>query len=202
MESAQEQGRKLAIEKAAVLFWTKGYHATSMRNLQQVLDLRPGSIYASFGSKEGLFKEVLRFYTKGTLTKLKSSLESSSSPLAALKVYIEDTVLHGPTLSEQGTLSKERLPNCMCLLVKTIAELTADNQELLDESKRLLAMVEGSLVVLLSEAKAAGQLAPTTDLERLANFLQMQISGLRIYAHTNDNARVDQLIADLFKSLR
>jgi AcrR family transcriptional regulator len=202
MESAQEHGRGVAIEKATVLFWTKGYHATSMRNLQQVLDLRPGSIYASFGSKEGLFKEVLRFYTKSTLTKLKCSLESSSSPLAALKVYIEDTVNHGPTSSEQGTLSKESLPNCMCLLVKTIAELTEDNQELLIESKRLLAMVEGSLVVLLSEAKAAGQLSSSTDLERLAHFLQMQITGLRIYAHTNDQVCVEQLIADLFKSLR
>lgn len=47
------------IEKAKNLYWEKGYHATSMRNLQDVVDMRPGSIYAAFGSKDNLFKEAL-----------------------------------------------------------------------------------------------------------------------------------------------
>jgi len=189
--------RQDAIEKATLLFWKKGYHATSMRNLQQVLDLRPGSIYASFGNKEGLFKEVLRCYTKRNLTSLKYCIETSSSPLAALKGYIEQAIVAGDEQSSQILL-----PNSMCLLVKTLAELTEENAQLLIESKRLLEMIQGAFIVLLNEAQLAGQITPTKDLDRLAHYVQMQITGLRIYAHTNDQAEVNNLINDLFKSIQ
>ena len=43
--------RDEVIEKVKDLYWEKGYHATSMRNLQDVVDMRPGSIYAAFGSR-------------------------------------------------------------------------------------------------------------------------------------------------------
>ena len=44
------------IEKATTLFWQRGFQAAGMRDIQQALDMRPGSIYARFQSKEGLFK--------------------------------------------------------------------------------------------------------------------------------------------------
>ena len=197
MENGVSFNRNEAIEKATLLFLEKGYHATSMRNLQQALDLRPGSIYASFGSKEGLFKEVLRCYAKRNLTSLKYCIESSASPLGALKIYIEEAVIESANVTDTVTL-----PNSMCLLVKTISELTEENHQLLTESKRLLEMIQGAFIVLLTEAQSAGQLAAGQDLERLAHYVQMQITGLRIYAHTNDKARVNQLICDLFNSIK
>ncbi|WOD06891.1 hypothetical protein [Marinomonas sp. GJ51-6] len=33
--------RQQVIENATNLYWEKGYHATSMRNLQDAIDLRP-----------------------------------------------------------------------------------------------------------------------------------------------------------------
>ena len=62
MSKSAKFNREDIIQKAANLYWEKGFHATSMRNLQEVIDMRPGSIYASFGSKEGLFKEALQHY--------------------------------------------------------------------------------------------------------------------------------------------
>ena len=47
--------REDVIEKAKNLYWEKGYHATSMRNLQDVVNMPPGSIYAAFGSKDNYF---------------------------------------------------------------------------------------------------------------------------------------------------
>ncbi len=62
--------RQKVIDKATNLYWKKGFHATSMRNLQTEIDMRPGSIYAAFGSKDGLFKEALRNYADIALTQL------------------------------------------------------------------------------------------------------------------------------------
>ena len=51
--------RKTALEKAVGLFWEKGYHGSSMKQIEQALDIRQGSLYAPFGSKDGLFSEAL-----------------------------------------------------------------------------------------------------------------------------------------------
>ena len=47
--------RQQALDRAVDLFWERGYHATSMKHIEQALDMRPGSLYATFGSKEGLW---------------------------------------------------------------------------------------------------------------------------------------------------
>jgi len=55
MSAAIKFNREDVSEKAKNLYWEKGYHATSMRNLQDVINMHPGSIYAAFGSKDKLF---------------------------------------------------------------------------------------------------------------------------------------------------
>ena len=61
MGNAAKFDRQQVIDKATHLYWEKGFHATSMRHLQEVIDMRPGSIYAAFGSKEELFKHCLLY---------------------------------------------------------------------------------------------------------------------------------------------
>ncbi|MGB2139878.1 MAG: helix-turn-helix domain-containing protein, partial [Psychrobacter sp.] len=43
--------RQEALDRAVKLFWHKGFHATSLKDIEQALDMRPGSIYAAFGNK-------------------------------------------------------------------------------------------------------------------------------------------------------
>ncbi len=77
--------RKTALEKAVGLFWEKGYHGSSMKQIEQALDMRPGSIYATFGSKDGLFSEALAAYA-----------EQGGRDLAVhLKGY--DSIVDGPS---------------------------------------------------------------------------------------------------------
>ena len=58
------------------LFWNQGYGATSMADLVGAMDLRPGSIYAEFGSKSGLLKAVIDAYGKESLGAVKQTLLS------------------------------------------------------------------------------------------------------------------------------
>ncbi|WP_075187737.1 TetR/AcrR family transcriptional regulator [Teredinibacter haidensis] len=191
MVKAERHDRQKAIEMATQLFWEKGYHATSMRNLQEFIDLRPGSIYASFGSKEGLFKEVLQYYTASNLARLAACAEVSS-PLDALKTFIQRSVI-----DDSGSA-----PSHMCMLVKSVSEFTEDNAELLAESKRLLSTVEAAFAALLVQAQASGELDKERDSRRLARFLQAQLMGLRAYVRANDGkVRVNELIDDAFACL-
>lgn len=186
MTSVINKNRQECVQKATYLFWEKGFHATSMRELQEHIDMRPGSIYATFGSKEGLFKESLQHYADMGLNCLQECIDTSDSPLMALRRFIRTIVID----------SGLNAPSEMCMLVKTIAELTDNNKALLMESKRLLKAVEEAFTNLLLEAQKGGELAPTKDPARLARFLQTQVIGLRAYAKANGNENINELVDD------
>ncbi|WP_261824488.1 TetR/AcrR family transcriptional regulator [Vibrio neonatus] len=46
------------------IFWNNGYAATSVANLTSELGINTPSLYAAFGNKEQLFKEVVAHYIK------------------------------------------------------------------------------------------------------------------------------------------
>ncbi|PKH06363.1 TetR/AcrR family transcriptional regulator [Moritella sp. Urea-trap-13] len=185
--------RQDVIEKATNLYWEKGFHATSMRNLQDVIDMRPGSIYAAFGSKEGLFKEVLNRYTEMGIAQIAECKANTPSALDALKHFITLIVVDSQTSAPSG----------MCMLAKTVAELTTENAELLAEAKKMLGIMEAQFVTLIEEAQQQGELSKTKDPAQLARFVQVQIMGFRSYAiASNGTAPLVEMIDEMFITLK
>jgi len=190
MANTAKHDRLDVIQKATWLFWEKGFHATSMRDLQDRVDLRPGSIYAAFGSKEGLFKEALKFYAAQNYRLLKN-FQAEASPLNALKQFVTCIVLS----------EAEETPNEMCMLVKSISELTEENLELLEQAKALLQSMESIFTEMLIQAQEQGEMDKSKDPQRLARLLQMQLIGLRAYQRANPNkAQMSEMIEDMFKA--
>ncbi|OES24284.1 TetR/AcrR family transcriptional regulator [Alteromonas macleodii] len=146
--STAKHDRQDAIQKATDLFWEKGFHATSMRNIQQAMDMRPGSIYASFGSKEGLFQESLQHYADSSKARLKACVQEASSPLEGLKLFIRDAVVG----------CRDKAPSGICMLVKTISELTGENEDLLEQAKGLFKEMEQAFMEVLIEAQEQGEI--------------------------------------------
>lgn len=190
MAKATKFDRQEVIEKATNLYWEKGFHGTSMRDLQDVIDMRPGSIYAAFGSKEGLFKEALQQYASMGVQRLHQYRADNTSPLQALRRFIEYSVLE----------TRQSAPSNMCMLAKTISELTGKNEELLVEAKRLLSVMEAEFANCLLDAQEKGELKSSEDPVQLARYAQVQIMGLRSYIRASDDeATVVAMIDDLFK---
>ena len=52
--------RDAALQAAMLLFWRKGFAATSMNDLCDAMGIRSPSLYAAFGSKEALYLEAVR----------------------------------------------------------------------------------------------------------------------------------------------
>src|SRR4051794_23423223 len=50
------------VDAAVEVFWRKGYEGASMADLCAATGLRPGSIYAAWGSKLGLFSAAVDRY--------------------------------------------------------------------------------------------------------------------------------------------
>lgn len=189
MSKAAKFDRQQVIDKAMELYWEKGFHATSMRNLQDVIDMRPGSIYATFGSKEGLFKEALSHYTQLGIAMLAQCIDNSPSQLAGLQQFVKCQVLADPS----------QVPSKVCMLAKSVAELTDEHPELLNEAKAALKTMEREFAAVISKAQQLGELPKERDPNQLARHLQVQIAGLRSYAQACDgDAPLEQMIEDTF----
>ena len=178
------------VDKATNLYWEKGYHGTSMRDLQATVDLRPGSIYATFGSKDNLFKEAINHYADNTAKLLQNCLNETSSPLAGLKLFIRKITIE----------NRDHAPSDMCMIVKSISELTeSDNKELLDEAKALLNGVEVRFAEVIAKAIEIGEISSSKNEQDLARYMQVQIIGLRTYSRVNEEqAIIEQFIDDIF----
>ena len=193
MAKSAKFDRQQVIDKATALYWQKGFHATSMRHLQDIVDMRPGSIYAAFGSKEGLFKETLQNYKQAGMSQLAECRANSPSPITALKMFMRKLVIE----------ASHDAPSGICMLAKTVAELTDEHQALLNEARRLLCEMEHAFQQLIAEAQELGEIDQSKDPARLAAHIQVQISGLRIYGklHAGDallETTLEQMIDDVF----
>lgn len=193
MSAPAKFNRDDVIEKAKNLYWEKGYHATSMRNLQDLVDMHPGSIYAAFGSKDKLFTEALNRYAKDGAQRLANCMAQEATVLGGLKRFI-----HGITVCNKTTV-----PSGMCMIVKTIAELTQnDSPGLLAHATGILERIEASFATIFEQAIDNGEISVEKNPVELARYFQIQIIGLRTYAQvTNDITAVENHIDDIFEKM-
>lgn len=184
--------RQLSLGRAVDIFWAQGFHATSLKDLERALDMRPGSIYATFGSKEGLFNEALERYAEQGLKELEEQLDAYVSPLEGLAAYVRSL----------GGLHDQAIPARACLLVKSLLELGAREPVARDRADALLAGMEKRFIEGFRDAQAAGELLPGSDPTQLGRRLQAEVMGLRAYAQRSvSSAAVHQVAEDMAASI-
>jgi len=164
--------RDTALSKAVSLFWEKGYHGSSMKQIEQALDMRPGSIYAAFGSKDGLYNEALANYARLGGAELTRHMAQYDSIIEGLQAYLRSIVRNGLSGS----------PSRACMIVKTLLETSNTHGDLASQADELLNVIEQTLTGLLEREQVQGELAAGVDCARLARLVQAQIMGLRAIA--------------------
>jgi AcrR family transcriptional regulator len=191
-------GRTAAYDREAVLgtamelFWARGYRNTSLKDLERAIDMRPGSIYAAFGSKDALFLATLERYAEAGRTALAQSLAQAESPLAGLAAHVR-------TL---GGIAGAAPPSRACMLVKTLLETPDDAAELRAAVEAMMRDVEEGFATAFRRARDIGEIGPDADPERLAARLQSAIFGLRAYAQRPQaGPRVAALAEDIAREV-
>ncbi|GHD41418.1 TetR/AcrR family transcriptional regulator [Marinobacter persicus] len=180
-----QYNRDAALHKAVGLFWEKGYHGSSMKQIEQTLDMRPGSIYAAFGSKDGLFSEALARYAEQGGEELAAHMQQYDSIVDGLQAYLRHVAM---------SCQQDTCPSRACMIVKTLLETSHTNTALANQARDVLAAIETTLTGLLEQAKNRGELIQSTDTGRLARLLQSQIMGLRAIA---ERGLTEQQLAEL-----
>lgn len=163
------------------LFWRNGFSGTSLRDLENCLDMRPGSIYARFGNKEHLYAEAMTLYADRSFAAFQSHMEKAQGFMAGLRHFIEQLVF------------SPAAPRC-CMLAKTLMLTTDDTIALKQKATLMIADFENQLVRHLEKAIKSGEVDKYCNPHGLARFIQIQIIGLRSYA---EMAKNDRIISEL-----
>lgn len=173
MKRARPYDRDTALDAALNLFWTKGYHATSLKDLEAALKMKPGSIYAAFSSKEALFLAALERYFHRNQESLGSIVQEGDSPLTGLADH----------LRELGRIGRADRECRACMLVKTLLDTTESEAVIADRARLYLDELKAQFAAAFDLAKSSGELPPDADSDRLARRYQSDVMALKIEAH-------------------
>lgn len=167
MARPKEFDREAALDMAMDLFWTHGYEATSMSDLQRAMGIGRQSLYDTFGDKRQVFQEALKRYLEG-MAEYSGALLGREDGLAAIGAYFDALVRDKTT----GTLRRA------CLMFNTCAELAPHDPEIRKQVRKGVIALQKRFELALGRAQEQGTLSLTADARSLAIFLTTQAGGI------------------------
>ncbi len=84
-----------ALQKAMLLFWEKGYTATSLIDLTANMGISKGSFYDTFHGKRELFEKVFELYRMKMLERLKGLLNKETDVKQGMRNLLNFTLEEG-----------------------------------------------------------------------------------------------------------
>ena len=181
-----EFDRNEVLHNAIALFWDKGYSETSMHDLVNATGLQPGSIYAAFGNKRGLFMQTLDAYFEEMMEFITTTLHSKEPAMKRIELLFD-------SLISESTRDSDRKG---CLLVNTLLEISVHDKEINTKIKRMFKKVESEFRNVLEECNASADLDTNKTPAELASFLVSGIYGLRVYNKTKPNRKAMRSIVN------
>lgn len=170
MGRAREFDSDEALERALAVFWKKGYEATSVQDLVTATGVNRGSLYATFGNKQKLFRKVMESY-------------------GATRSVVQTTLGLPPGLERiraalEGAGDEAASDPRGCLVVNSIVERGAQDRGMRTQGKKAREQLDGFFAECLVAGERRGQIRRGQDLPLLARVLTNTLFGLRVMAKT------------------
>lgn len=160
-----------ALGSALRAFWENGYDKTSMQDICQAMNIQPGSVYATFGSKRNLFISALRRYTETVSAEAVARVTSAPGGLPGIRDYFAHLI--------DAMVDGDR--RWGCLITNSLVEFATRDPELIDLMSQHLANLRAAFAAALTRAAADGQLRPGVDASS-ADLLVAVVQGMNVLA--------------------
>jgi AcrR family transcriptional regulator len=161
--------KQKALDAALHVFWRKGYEGASMADLTSAMGIEKPSLYAAFGDKEQLFRQVLDHYQKGP----------ANMPLAALQEPTARRVIERLLRESADAGSDPKLPRG-CLYVQGALACGSDSDCIRTELISRRAAGEALLRRRLQRARKEGDLPKKSDPAALARYIMAVLHGMSV----------------------
>jgi TetR/AcrR family transcriptional repressor of nem operon len=171
MARPRQFDEKNAVTSATELFWRRGYHATSVRDLGDELKLTPSSLYRTFTDKHTLFLRALDHYRATESAKTRQRLDAADRPVReALREWMLWLVTC-PTDDESRR---------GCLVVNTTTELGTTDEEVRRRTEAAFETTRQALHSVLTEGRDRGELPADLNIDDTVELLFTTVLGLRV----------------------
>ena len=181
----------VARDKAKALFWSKGYESTSMEDLLGCMDINRGSFYATFGSKQALYLDVLQRYDQhyrcGVLNQLKAEFAPRDAILALFEAVQKEAA------GTKGTRG--------CFLANATMELAAFDKSVSKIVRYAFSQTEAFFKTMIEEGQADGSIRASADPDVIARSLLGLLLGMRVLARGGSPSPVLESIVQQVKEL-
>jgi AcrR family transcriptional regulator len=156
-----------------LLFWRKGFHATSISDLCEAIGVSTPSLYAAFSNKESLYTEAVELYMKITEKLLWGYLKEGPTARDGMRGLLIAAV-------KELTSTKSHPSGCFVTLA------TIDEDMPPSISKAILKSRNAWLETIRAHVRMAvkkGELPATTDVNVMSRFFQAIVQSIGIQSH-------------------
>ncbi len=177
MTTKGEKTRRRIVEKAAVVFNTKGYFGSSMGDLVREIGLEKGGIYNHFASKEELALEAFD-YAAGTMQeRFQAALEGKEGALERLFAIVD--VL--------GGLAEDPPVEGGCPVLNTAVESDDAHMELKDRAREAMSGWLRLIGSIVKEGVRNGELRPGKNPRETASVVVATLEGAVMLSRLYDD---------------
>ena len=174
MARLKEFDEDSALDTAVDCFWSRGYEATSVRDLAREMGIGGASLYNTFGGKRALFERVLERYANRSTRERIARLEATHRPREAIRAFLAEVI--------ERSLKD---PDCKgCLLVNSALDVAPHDPELGRAVTGYLEEIRSFFQRAVEAANKAGETPPGTDANALSIHLLGVLTGMRVLART------------------
>ncbi|MBS7544886.1 TetR/AcrR family transcriptional regulator [Ancylobacter oerskovii] len=188
MARPREFDRDQALSAAIALFREHGFEGTSASMLTGAMKIGRQSLYDTFGDKWQLYCASVQRYAENETRAHLAALNGPPEAFDGLEAMI------------QRVVAEARRP---CLGIGSICEFGRSNEQLSAIHDAAAATLRVALSRRVSEAQAAGRIAPDVEPMEMADFLLAHVAAIRIAARGGaDDAHLAALRRLAFRALR
>jgi AcrR family transcriptional regulator len=162
-----------ALRQALDLFWERGYEGTSLNDLAQAMGIASASIYACFGNKEALFRQVMALYGTTSGEPPRRALREQPTARAAIQAMLRATA---DEITRPGT------PH-YCMLILAAPTGAVENHPVREFLASLRRGMLAEIRDRLARGAADGDLpASPAGLDAIARYYTTVVQGLSVQA--------------------
>jgi TetR/AcrR family transcriptional repressor of nem operon len=185
----REFDTNVALEKAMLVFWKKGFTETSLADLEQATGAGRQSLYAAFGDKHALFSQVVEFYFVRVLQPMVDLLDAPGSGRGNIDRLLQSWEDYVCSPLFQG-----------CLVDRAI-DSAASDERMNAFLSRKLTFLENALERALRRAVEAGEVSSSVQPRATARVLLTLSQGLSVMARVNQERSYVRSVLDVARAL-
>ncbi|MEP9355390.1 TetR/AcrR family transcriptional regulator [Xanthobacter sp. KR7-65] len=159
------------LDAAVRCFWTRGYEATSVRDLASSMGLTGASLYNAFGDKHALYERALeRYVDESVADRIRRLEDPAVAPRAAICGFFDEIM--------ERSLADPDMKGCM--VVNAAVELGPHDPQMRAAAARTLGAIEAFFRGRVAAGQGDGSIGRHQTAEDFGRMLLGVLLGLRV----------------------